>query len=508
MMRIFISSVQKEFERERAELGEFIAGDALLRRQFTTFIFERDIPAEDRRADDVYLDELSTCDLYLGLFGNEYGWENEDGFSPTQLEFDSATRKGIPRLIYVHGANDETKHPKMRKLIRAAGEQVIRRRFETYDDLRANVYASLVNHLETTGIIHNTPWDATPAVKATLGDVDSSAVTRFVRDARKGRNFPLPEDAAPAEVLDKLHLLDAPHPSLAALLLFGKDPQRFLPASIVKCAHFHGTHVAKPIPAHIDIKGTAFELVNGAVDFVLSKIDASVGTREESAQAPVTYEIPREVIREAIVNAVAHRDYTSNASVQISLFADRLEIWNPGNLPPSLTLDQLRKEHRSFPRNLLFAEALYLARYIERYGTGTGDMIQRCREADLPEPDFQLTDGFVTVIYRPVRAHEAHDDPKSGLSRNQVTTQVATQVATQVTTQVKEILEALRAGPLSRADLQTCTGLKNREHFRKEYLEPLVKDGLIEPTIPNKPTSRLQRYRTTRKGQELLEQLT
>ena len=73
MMRIFISSVQKEFERERAELGEFIAGDALLRRQFTTFIFERDIPAEDRRADDVYLDELSTCDLYLARYVERYG---------------------------------------------------------------------------------------------------------------------------------------------------------------------------------------------------------------------------------------------------------------------------------------------------------------------------------------------------------------------------------------------------------------------------------------------------
>lgn len=66
------------------------------------------------------------------------------------------------------------------------------------------------------------------------------------------------------------------------------------------------------------------------------------------------------------------------------------EIWNPGNLPPALTLELLRHEHRSFPRNLLFAEALYLVRYIERYGTGTGDMIRLCREAGLPEPDFRL----------------------------------------------------------------------------------------------------------------------
>lgn len=314
-MKVFISSVQKEFEAERADLGEFIAGDALLRRQFDTFLFERDIPAKDRRADQVYLDELASADIYLGLFGNEYGWENQEGLSPTHLEFNEATRRGIPRFIYVLGPEDQDKHPKMRALIREAGDQLIRRRFRSFDDLRSNVYSSLVDHLETIGVIINTPWDSTPAAKATLEDIDAAALRRFVSAARKGRNFPLPEDAEPVEVLDKLNLLDADKPTQGAILLFGHEPQRFLPASLVKCAHFHGTQVAKPIPAHHDAKGTAFELVDDAVDFVLSKINVSVGTREKSAQAPVAYEIPQDVIREAIVNAVAHRDYNSSASV-------------------------------------------------------------------------------------------------------------------------------------------------------------------------------------------------
>jgi len=77
-------------------------------------------------------------------------------------------------------------------------------------------------------------------------------------------------------------------------------------------------------------KGTVFDLVDQAVDFVLSKINPAVGTREHSTQAPVAYEMPQEVVREAIVNAVAHRDYTSNGSLQVMLFADRLEVWNPG----------------------------------------------------------------------------------------------------------------------------------------------------------------------------------
>ena len=150
-------------------------------------------------------------------------------------------------------------------------------------------------------------------------------------------------------MLEHLNLLNKGRLTNAAILLFGKAPQRFLISSEIKCAHFHGTQVAKPIPSHQVYKGTVFELVDHAVDFVLSKIALSVGTRAESIQAPVAYEIPKEVITEAIVNAVAHRDYTSAGSVQVMLFADRLEVWNPGRLPPPLTIEKLRVPHESIP---------------------------------------------------------------------------------------------------------------------------------------------------------------
>ena len=102
--------------------------------------------------------------------------------------------------------------------------------------------------------------------------------------------------------------------------------------------HFHGTEVGKPIPSYQIYKGTVFELVDQAVDFVMSKITRAVGTRALGPQqAPVEYELPHEAVAEAIVNAITHRDYTSNASVQVMLFADRLEVWNPGELPPPFT---------------------------------------------------------------------------------------------------------------------------------------------------------------------------
>ena len=101
------------------------------------------------------------------------------------------------------------------------------------------------------------------------------------------------------------------------------------------------------------------------------------------------------------------------------LFPDRLEVWNPGTLPPSLTLDKLREVHGSFPANPLLAEPLYLTKYIERLGTR--DMIRRCVAVGLPEPEFRLTDGFVTVIRRPASVKEPEpivSGTKSGPSRN------------------------------------------------------------------------------------------
>ena len=106
----------------------------------------------------------------------------------------------------------------------------------------------------------------------------------------------------------------------------------------------------------------------------MSKLNRFVGTRKLGPEAPVEYDIPQEVVVEGIVNAVAHRDYTSNASVEVMLFSDRLEVWNPGTLPPSLTIESLRKPHSFQPGNPLIAEPLFLTKYIEKDATGTVDM--------------------------------------------------------------------------------------------------------------------------------------
>ncbi len=208
---------------------------------------------------------------------------------------------------------------------------------------------------------------------------------------------------------------------------------------------------------------------------MLSKINLAVGTRARSNQAPVAYEMPPEVVREAIVNAVAHRDYTSNGSIQVMLFSDRLEVWNPGTLPPSLTLAQLRQPHGSVPANPLVAEPLYLTKYIERMGTGTRDMIERCRKAGLPEPEFALTDGFVIPLRRkPERAFTA----VGGLPTGQVTGQVTGEVTGEV---AKLLVDCLGAMP--RRALREALQLKGDDNFRRLYLVPALEAGLIAMTI-------------------------
>ena len=533
-LRIFISSVQNEFAQEREALRDYLREDALLRRFFDVFLFE-DTPASDQRPDELYLDEVERCDLYVGLFGWGYGSEDAAGVSPTEREFDHATALGVQRLIFVKGVEDAARHPKMRALIGKAQAGLIRKRFNTLEELKTALYAAMVEYLEVKELLRWGPFDAAVCEDAALDDLDSEWMTLFVRTARRARKFPLPEDVQPEGLLKHLNLLNKGRLTNAAVLLFGKSPQRFLISSEIKCAHFHGTEVEKPIPSYQVYKGSVFQLVDQAVDFVLGKIDRTVGTRSENVRAPRTYEIPPEVVTEAVVNAVAHRDYTSNGSVQVMLFADRLEIRNPGRLLSPLTLEELRVAHNSVPVNPLLAESLYLAEYIERMGTGTLDMIRRCVAAGLPEPEFAVTDGFVTTVRRPrivghaqgqVGQAEGHADPSGDQAEGQVgqARGHADQARGQDEGQVgqaeghadpsgDQALPSAKDAAMLRAcdreavpgeELLAAAGYPRRTGDFRRRLERLLDRGLLEMTLPDRPRSPLQKYRLTARGKAVL----
>ena len=226
-LRVFVSSVQKELAEERRAVKEFILHDPLLRRFIgDVFLFE-DIPARDRKPEDIYLVEVERRDIYLAILGNKYGWKNADGKSPTELEFEHATKMHRERLVFVKGDDDKAREFDMARLVSKAGRQVTRRRFTDIPNLTREVYASLVESLENRGALVTKPFDDSLCEGASLQDIDIEQVTSFVETAEAKGRLALKGSRAPKAVLQNFNLLRDGKPTNAAMLLFGKNPRRF-----------------------------------------------------------------------------------------------------------------------------------------------------------------------------------------------------------------------------------------------------------------------------------------
>ena len=245
------------------------------------------------------------------------------------------------------------------------------------------------------------PYYISRAQGAGLSDISKGSIAWFVERAKNERDYTFSGAETIEGVLNQLVVIDGDYLLNAALMLFGSNPQQFCPSAVVKCEHYYGTEVVRPIPSHQIFGGTLFQQVDDAVDFVLSKLSRSVGGRMEGPAAEVWPEIPNETITEIIVNAVVHRDYDSAGSVQIAVFADRVEVVNPGSLPDQLTITDLAKPHVSIPVNPFLARPFFLAGYINQLGYGTQNVFKWCKEAHLPEPLFeQLNQQFGVTIWR------------------------------------------------------------------------------------------------------------
>jgi ATP-dependent DNA helicase RecG len=515
--KVFISSVQNEFTVEREALFQYFKTNALLIKFFEPVLFEK-LPAVSQAPNKVYLGEVGESQIYLGIIGRDYGFEDSNGISPTEHEYNRAKDLAIQRWIFIKDGTSTERHPKEEVFLHKVSQEVSWKRFSNTEDLKQEVFRSCIEFLEDKGLISDKSFDLSPNTNASVADIDTEKIEAFVRAARSKRGFPLKEGALPEQVLAHLHMWNGQQLTNSALLVFGKKPQQFFPTAIIKCAHFHGTQVAKPIPDHKVFQGDVFEQVDQAVDFVLSKINVSVGTRDKSVQAPIEYEIPRAAVAEAIVNSVAHRDYHSNGSVQVMLFTDRLEITNPGRLSPELTLAQLRIEHPSYPTNPQLAECMYQAGYIERFGTGTLEIIRLSEEAHLNDPNFTVDGGFKVVLWRPAAKTDQVPD-KYRTSTDQVTDHDTDEKPGKYRASTGQVPGRYRAsreidrivivleGEMKRSQLQDRLELRHRDSFVENYLQPALDQGLIEMTIPDKPTSSRQRYRLTSAGQILKESL-
>lgn len=319
------------------------------------------------------------------------------------------------------------------------------------------------------------PFYITPAKEGKLSDIAPERIDWFVAEASAKRKFSFEMTPTPKNVLTELGLLDKNRPLHAALMLFGKQPQRVCPAAVVKCSHYHGTAVTRPIPSQQVFEKTIFEQADDAADFVLSRLDRTIGDRENSTVAEEKLEIPKDAIREIIINAVVHRDYDSKASVQIDVFADRVEIMNPGGLTNELTVDDLVKEHLSIPVNPFLARPFYLAGYINQLGYGTRNVVKWCRKAGLPDPKFDSTPNrFQVTIWR----NWLTDDRIKGLNLNE--------------RQVKAIQFLKSDLRITNTEYQRLTGVSRAT--TKRDLDEMVKLGLLKLEA----AGRSAHYRLTR----------
>jgi ATP-dependent DNA helicase RecG len=407
--KIFISSVQKELETERLAIDELVTDNPVFSRYFETVLFEK-IPAMAVSSKKAYLDSLKKSDIYIGILGFEYGTVGRNGLSPTEREYRLATKYKKTILFFIKGKQDEKRDKRIRKIIGEIKDEekgFVYKRFENYRQLKKEVFESLKIFLQKQGINIEAEkmknlykFDNQICLRAVLQDISNEKVRGFLKKAKTERNLDIEINVSTKEALKKLDLLVDSQLSNTAVLFFAKNPQKFFLQSEVRCARFKGVDVTDSFIDMKVLRGSIDEQIDQAEKFVLNNIKKSAWTVPGKIPREEKWEYPPDAIREAITNAITHRDYQSTANVQVRIFDDRIEIWNPGGLPEGLTVKKLKGKHESKPQNPLVAKMFFMIKYIEQWGTGVNKMMRQCKREGLPEPKLEDTKSSFIVTFR------------------------------------------------------------------------------------------------------------
>lgn len=263
----------------------------------------------------------------------------------------------------------------------------------------------------------------------------------------------------------------------AAIIMFGKYPMRFYPNIQVKIGRFG-----------IDPADLRFqEVVEGNLVHMLHEVQVQLNYK--FLTRPATFEgfmrkdndlYPIEALREILLNALVNRTYMG-ATIQIRVYDDRLSIWNEGSLPYDLELEDLKREHSSRPRNPLLANACFLGGYTDAWGRGTLKIINSCKDAGLAKPEIKERDGGIAMTL--FALHHPND------------VAIATAQAEDEDQYFIQVL-LFCSTPRTRDEIQEHVNISHREYFRKYILKPLLLNGKLLLTIPDKPTNPKQKYYT------------
>ncbi len=236
-------------------------------------------------------------------------------------------------------------------------------------------------------------WDNIPEAAATFNDIDAESVKTFIKDAQKSGRMPDVSELSIEELFEKLRLSDNGEIKRAAIILFGKDPNRFYPNVLVKIGRF-GSDDAD-LKFQETEEGNLIQLLKNVPNqlnykFFTKPIDFEGMQRVEKGEYPVA------ALREMLLNALVHRTYMGSM-IQLRVYDNKLTLWNEGNLPEGMELESLKRHHISRPRNPIIADICFKAGYIDSWGRGTLKIINSCKEAGLPEPTITALDGGILV---------------------------------------------------------------------------------------------------------------
>jgi ATP-dependent DNA helicase RecG len=295
-------------------------------------------------------------------------------------------------------------------------------------------------------------WDGVPVPQVAPGELSGACIARFRKYAqRSGRMAAVDLRASDAELLDKLKLKEGDYLKRAAVLLFHPDPERFVGGAFIKIGFFRSE---SDLVYHDEVHGDLFSQVEQCVDLIQTKY-FKAAISYVGLQRIETWPVPDAALREALLNAVVHRDYGTHAPIQIRIYPDRMKLWNPAVLPEGWDIGKLLGEHASKPFNPDIANTFFRAGEIEAWGRGIHRIFQACKVAKAPKPrlryesnDLWLEFPFSKAWQHAVRAGETGKAVETTVETGKTTVETTVEMGRKTNKKTPEaIMEILESHP-------------------------------------------------------------